>query len=165
MLANTQPAGHIRYAVTTFGDLLNRFDLELVRKSLLLAHVYLVSLLKTRLQGVYKLRGDSDLFVRNGAAVVMVPIRVSLLTVTHFAALGREQDEKATHVHNLVWDHWLAETDVSSEFIGTDHSGTIAVGSKVPRSPVGNTPSVLHAQLTNRARQLVGDEAFVTNGV
>ncbi|MFN9090343.1 MAG: hypothetical protein ACK5V0_02245 [Alphaproteobacteria bacterium] len=103
------------------------------------------------------------LFVHNGPAVVGFLNRVSQLTAAQVAALGHEQDEEATHIHSLVWDRWLAEADVSSDLIGATHTGTIAIGSKAPHSPVGNAPSVLHTQLTNLALHLVGDEAFVTD--
>jgi hypothetical protein len=102
----------------------------------------------------------ADLFVHNGPEIVRFLNRVSELTAAQIAALGREQDEEAARVHSLVWDRWLAETDASSHFIGETHTGTIAIGSKAPHSPVGNAPSVLHTQLTNLARQMVGDEAL-----
>lgn len=104
------------------------------------------------------------LFVHDGPAVVRFLNRVSQLTAAHIAVLGHEQDEDATSIHGLVWDRWLAEADVSADSIGTKHTRTIAIGSKAPCSPVGNAPSVLHAQLTRLAHHLVGDAAFVTDG-
>lgn len=103
-----------------------------------------------------------ELFEHCGTAVVEFLDRISSLTERDVEKLGLARDEDAAHIHGLVWDRWIQKVDPSSPLLGNDHTGIIAIGSKVPRSPVGNAPSVLHSQLSRRARQMVGDDAFVT---
>ena len=103
------------------------------------------------------------LFDHNGKAVVDLLSSVSSLSAEEKALLGRSTDERAETLHNQVWTRWLSQVDSSSPYLGQDHSNTIAVGARAPRSPVGNATSVLHAELTKRARELDGDRAFVTD--
>jgi hypothetical protein len=105
----------------------------------------------------------SVLFDPNGEVVVEFLNRISRLSRDAAAKLGALRDEEAVHVHNVVWDRWLSKHDPASPFVNQDHTGTIGVGSKVPRSPVGNAASVLHSELTKRARELVGEDAFIVD--
>ncbi len=101
------------------------------------------------------------LFQHNGQAVVDFLNRISQLTAETVAALAESQDDEAARMHNAAWDRWLASTDPASPFVGQNHAGIIAMGAKRPGSPVGQAPSVLYAQLAQRAREIAGDAAFV----
>ena len=103
------------------------------------------------------------LFEHNGEAVVDFLNSISRLTAKAAAALSESQDDEATRVHSAAWDRWLASTDPASPFLGQEHAGTIAMVAKAPRSPVGDAPSVLHSELTKRAREIAGDAAFVVD--
>jgi hypothetical protein len=103
------------------------------------------------------------LFDHNGEEVVDFLSGITGLSAEEKTALASFTDERATRVHNEVWDRWLALLDSSSPYLGQDHSRIIAIGAKPPRSPAGNAPSVLHAELTKRAREIDGDGAFVTD--
>jgi hypothetical protein len=103
------------------------------------------------------------LFDHNGQEVVDFLSSISSLSAEQRALLGSSIDERAVSMLNQVWNRWLSQVDSSSPYLGQDHSNTIAVGAQAPRSPVGNAPSVLHTELTNRARELDGDSAFVTD--
>jgi hypothetical protein len=106
----------------------------------------------------------SVLFEHNGEEIVELLNRISKLTIDEAERIVALSDEDAARIHNQIWDRWLALEDPSSTFINQDHDGTIAVGSKAPRSPVGNATSVLHSQLAARAREISGEHAFVTDG-
>lgn len=103
------------------------------------------------------------LFDNNGEEVVEFLSRISGLSAEEKALLASSTDERAVNVHNEVWNRWLLQVDASSTYLGQDHSGIIAIGAKPPRSPVGNAPSVLHTELTKRAREIDGEGAFVTD--
>ncbi|MGG6463578.1 hypothetical protein [Solilutibacter silvestris] len=103
----------------------------------------------------------SELFEHNGPAVLGFLDQVSTLKNCEAENLGRTRDEDAARIYNQVWDRWLEKFDPASIYAGNDHKGVIRIGHKPPVSPVGNALSVLQSQLSNRAREIYGDDAFV----
>jgi hypothetical protein len=61
VLADIEPGSNFCYPVTTFSYLFDSFDLEFFGEPCLLVHKHLFDLLKLRLSGVYKTRGDSSI--------------------------------------------------------------------------------------------------------
>jgi hypothetical protein len=103
------------------------------------------------------------LFEYNGAEIVDFLSSIRSLSIEAKTALANLRKEHAISIHNEVWNRWLSKLDTESPYIGQDHSGIIAMGARPPRSPVGNATSVLHSELTARAREIDGDSAFVTD--
>jgi hypothetical protein len=103
------------------------------------------------------------LFEYKGEDVVDFLSSIRSLSFEAKAALEQLSDERAVALHNEVWNRWLSQVDPASPYLGQDHSGIIAMGAKSSRSPVGNATSVLHSELTIRARELDGQSAFVTD--
>jgi hypothetical protein len=59
VLTDTESGSDLSHPVTAFGHLLYSFNLEFFGEPCLLVHEHLFFLLKLRLSGVYKTRGDS----------------------------------------------------------------------------------------------------------
>lgn len=100
------------------------------------------------------------LFDFNGLEVVEFLSAVSQLSIEQKESLSATVDEQAVGLHGVIWDRWLTQVDPSSPHLGEDHRGIISMGAKVPRSPVGNATSVLHAEVRKRAREIDGNRAF-----
>lgn len=106
----------------------------------------------------------ASLFGHNGDAIVDFLSSIARLTAQTAANLGDASDADAARVHNNVWDRWLSSVDPGSPCMGEDHSGVIAFSAHKPRSPVGHATSVLYAELSQRARAIAGDSAWVVDG-
>lgn len=100
------------------------------------------------------------LFDFNGLEVAEFLSAVSQITGEAKESLSTTADGQAARLHSEVWDRWLSQADPSSPYLGEDHSGILSMGAKAPRSPVGNAPSVLHAEVRKRAREIDGESAF-----
>ena len=106
----------------------------------------------------------SALFGRRGDRVCRVIETVGALTVEEDGVLGRP-NPAAREAYSGVWRRWLAAVGADPSRMTADYADTLAVviGGKQERSPVGIGLTVLYSALSERARALVGDEAFVTD--
>jgi hypothetical protein len=65
--------------------------------------------------------------------------------------------------YSKAWNSWLVKLDSASNQVGENHVGTLAIAGGGDRSPVGCAFTVLHTVLRNRAKALVGAEAFLVD--
>lgn len=116
----------------------------------------------TRASSVHVLSEEplAALFGHNGKAVVELFDRVSQLRRWMIESLAASGDAEATGVYDAVWDRWLANVDPCSPDLGNRHAGLLRMNRD---SPAGKAPSILHSVLWHLAREMDGDEAFISD--
>ncbi len=105
----------------------------------------------------------SQLFGRQGVAVSKVIGKARVLELNDVQLLAKATNCRAREAYSRAWNNWLAQLDPTSPHCGEDLSGTLAISGKDTRSPIGVGFSVLCSVLAERARDLVGDAAFVVD--
>lgn len=101
------------------------------------------------------------LFGKNGVAVVEIFDHAQRLTVEQRDCLANHHVAASDRVFSTAWNRWLSKIDPASPHQGQDHSDTLAITSAGSRSPVGSAFTVLHSIVSQRARELEGDAAFI----
>jgi len=91
----------------------------------------------------------SQLFGPHGVVVCKVVKKAETLELNDVQALGESISPLIQDAYSRAWDKWLTHVDSNS----THRGGS--------RSPLGAGFTVLSSVLANRARDLVGDAAFV----
>ncbi|WP_211251124.1 hypothetical protein, partial [Arenimonas composti] len=104
------------------------------------------------------------LFEHGGSEIAQLLNRTGTLSEAQATKLSNGLSKEAAIAHDAVWDRWLQVAEPASPYIGQSHVGTLAIGSRSPRSPAGNAPSILCSVLSKRARSLCGVAAFVADG-
>jgi len=102
----------------------------------------------------------SLLFGPHGDLVCRVIEKASVVTLEEVSRLPAARHPLARRAYSCAWSRWLGRGDAES---GEEHADTLAAPSDGTnsRSPIGSGFTVLYAVLTNRARELAGDAAFV----
>lgn len=103
----------------------------------------------------------SLLFGHHGTDVCRVLESAERLDAKDIGFLIDGVSQSALDAYSKAWNCWLTKQDNSSIHIGENHLGTLAIGGGSRRSPVGCAFTVLHTILRDRARTLVGDDAFL----
>lgn len=88
MLADIEPGSYFSYTVTAFCDLLDSFNSEFFGEPYLLVHNHLFYLLKLRLSGVYKTRGDSKRVIDMQTMISMPPVLGFLMGTLAALSIG-----------------------------------------------------------------------------
>lgn len=101
------------------------------------------------------------LFGKNGVAVVEIFDRAQRLTVEQRDCLANHHVPSTDQAFSKAWNRWLSKVDPASPHQGEDHRDTLAITSAGARSPVGSAFTVLHSVVSQRARKLEGDAAFI----
>lgn len=101
------------------------------------------------------------LFGTNGVAVVDILDRAQQLTVEQRDCLANHHAPASGHAFSAAWNRWLSKVDPANPYQGQDHCDTLAITSAGTRSPVGSAFTVLHSVVSQRARELEGDAAFI----
>jgi hypothetical protein len=107
----------------------------------------------------------SILFGAHGEEVCRVIERAARVSVEDVRLLAEAARPAAREAYSQAWNRWLGEVEPDSPNRGQDHSDTLAV-ILVPggaRFPIGVGLTVLYSVLSDRARSLVGDVAFVVD--
>ncbi len=98
----------------------------------------------------------ASLFGANGHGVCQVIERAGAVTIEDVALLAEAVHADARGAFSRVWSRWLGRPAAEGDYADT----LAAPGSAGGESPIGAGFKVLHAVLTRRARELVGDAAF-----
>jgi hypothetical protein len=106
---------------------------------------------------------QSLLFGPHGEDVCRVLESAANLDTKDINLLVSGVSQSALDAYSKAWNCWLTKLDNASIHIGENHLGTLAVGGGDRRSPVGCAFTVLHTILRDRARALVGDDAFIVD--
>jgi hypothetical protein len=103
----------------------------------------------------------ATLFGPHGHLVCGVIDKARTLVIADVPILGQMVSPLACQAYSRAWSHWLGETQPGDR--ADDHRHTLAIVSGGPhgRSPIGGGLTVLYSVLTDRARALAGDAAFV----
>lgn len=108
-------------------------------------------------------RPVSILFGPRGDGVLRVVERASSVRLSEVAELAARWSPDAREAYSRAWNRWIARVDPRSIHRGADHGNTLAVFAGGTRSPIGIGFTVLHDVFARRARELAGDDAFVTD--
>jgi len=104
----------------------------------------------------------SRLFGLHGVVVCKIIEKARTLELKDVEALGESMSLLNQAAYARAWSKWLNHVYSNSTHIGKDLRHTLAItGEGAARSPLGGGFMVLYSQLANRARNLVGDAAFV----
>jgi hypothetical protein len=104
----------------------------------------------------------SSLFGPQGERVCQVIHRASLVTLEEVMGLGAAIHPLARQAYSRAWSRWLGRTEPESSEEHADTLAAVSEGSS-GRSPIGSGFTVLYSVLTERARVLAGDSAFVVD--
>lgn len=105
----------------------------------------------------------SQLFGSHGASVCQVLDKARQLEVLDVQALATSTSQTTRRAYSRAWSNWLAQVEPNSPHRGDDLSGTLAISGEKTRSPIGAGFSVLYSVFVKRARELVGDSAFLVD--
>jgi hypothetical protein len=105
----------------------------------------------------------ATLFGPHGDDVLRVIGKARSIDVDDAVALGARSTPLAREAYSRAWNAWLAKVEPGSIHLGTVHDDTLAVHAGGTRSPIGGGFTVLHSVLRDRARDVAGDAAFITD--
>ena len=104
------------------------------------------------------------LFGAHGDAVCEVIERARRITLEDVVQIGAVVPPDAPETYSSAWKRWIEETLPGSPHRGLDHFHTLAIPSDYrTRSPIGHGFTVLYSALSDRARELVGEAAFLVD--
>lgn len=103
------------------------------------------------------------LFGPRGGDVVRVIERAASIDAEAAAELGARSAPLASEAYSRAWNAWLAKVEPGSIHLGAGHADTLSVHAGGTRSPIGGAFTVLHSVLSDRARAVAGDAAFITD--
>lgn len=103
----------------------------------------------------------SLLFGPKGEKVCQLLDNISQITLPQINQLAALANPISTEAYANVWNTWLNKTTNSTMHQDADHSGTLAIGEGENASPIYNGFLTINDLLHKRAKELVGDEAFI----
>lgn len=100
------------------------------------------------------------LFGPHGDEVLRIIDQAASLGLDEVHSLAALTSKQASTAYLRAWNAWLENQHTTSSHAGADDSAT-PVASSGARSPVGAAFTIISSLLSERARDLVGDAAFV----
>lgn len=112
---------------------------------------------------VFEELSPSILFGPQGDAVAQIATKARDLSEEEVMALARAADPEATAVYAQAWNRWLKIELPDSVYGETEHTRTLGIFGGAHCSPIGHGFMVINGAISDRARELLGDEAFVVD--
>lgn len=108
-----------------------------------------------------KLLPSSLLFGSQGDQVCLLLDKINRLTLNQVEQLAKLANPIRTEAYTSVWNTWVQEATYLSMYYDSDHSATLALGEGEETSPLNHGLLTINELFHQRARLLVGDEAFI----
>jgi hypothetical protein len=105
----------------------------------------------------------AQLFGINGDIVAEIAFKATQLGVEDVISLSKAMSPEISALYARAWDVWLSQEQPGSPYEGGEHGRTLALFSGSHASPIGHGFMVIHGAVSRRARELLGDAAFVTD--
>ena len=103
----------------------------------------------------------SLLFGPKGEKVCMLLDNICQITLPQINQLAALANPISTEAYGNVWNTWLSKTSNSTMHQDADHSGTLAIGEGENASPIYNGFLTINDLVHKKAKELVGDAAFI----
>ncbi len=105
----------------------------------------------------------AQLFGSNGDIVAEIACKATKLGIEDVDVLSKAMGPEITALYARAWDVWLSQEKPGSPYERGEHGRTLALFSGSHASPIGHGFMVIHGAVSCRAKELLGDAAFVTD--